>query len=45
MILEIYDIVDIVDLKVWWIFKFNQTMETIILEIYKLNIYEYLVDD
>lgn len=45
MILKIYDsnIVDIVDLKIWWIsLKFNQTMETIILGIYKLNQYKYL---
>lgn len=45
MILKIYDsnIVDIVDLKIWWIsLKFNQIMETIILGIYKLNQYKYL---
>lgn len=45
MILKIYDsnIVDIVDLKIWWIsLKFNQTIETIILGIYKLNQYKYL---
>lgn len=45
MILKIYDsnIVDIVDLKIWWIsLKLNQTMETIILGIYKLNQYKYL---
>lgn len=45
MILKIYDsnIVDIVDLNIWWIsLKFNQTMETIILGIYKLNQYKYL---
>lgn len=44
MILKIYDsnIVDIVDLKIWISLKFNQTMETIILGIYKLNQYKYL---